>query len=113
MSEELMLDVGQANELKLAFRRAGFTNQEIKTLSEGDLLARVREVLRGHAEIKRIKHCIDLDGRPHIPSGWEVRANDQLSGRACGSIVWNPAQVRLHLSKNQQNGKMIEGNTLR
>lgn len=52
---ELMLDVGQANELKMAFRRAGYEASEVKRLSEGDILARVREVLLGHAHIVPIE----------------------------------------------------------
>ncbi len=52
---ELMLDVGTANELKMAFRRAGYEASEVKSLSEGDILARVREVLLGRAEIVPIE----------------------------------------------------------
>lgn len=47
MDNELMLDVGQANELKLAFRRAGFTNRDIKKLCEGRLLTDVLAVIHG------------------------------------------------------------------
>jgi len=42
-----MLDVGLANELKLAFRRAGYTSEDIKRLCEGDILADVRRVFFG------------------------------------------------------------------
>jgi hypothetical protein len=49
---DLMLDVDQAGELKAAFRRGNWTNAEIKTLCEGDVLADVRRVILGHAEIK-------------------------------------------------------------
>lgn len=52
--QELMLDVGQANELKLAFRRHGWTNEEIKRLCEGTVLGDVRRVIRGEAEIRPI-----------------------------------------------------------
>jgi hypothetical protein len=52
MDKELMLDVGQANELKLAFRRAGYTNAEIKKLCEGDLLAQLLPLVKGVAEVK-------------------------------------------------------------
>src|SRR3989344_5615303 len=47
----LMLDVDQAGELKAAFRRGGWSNGQIKMLCEGDILARVRMVLEGTAEI--------------------------------------------------------------
>lgn len=51
---DLMLDVSQAAELKMAFRRNGWNNAQIKTLSEGDILAKVLQVITGHAEIKLI-----------------------------------------------------------
>jgi hypothetical protein len=47
----LMLDVDQAGELKAAFRRNDWTNGQIKKLCEGDILAKVRLVLEGTAEI--------------------------------------------------------------
>lgn len=48
-----MLDVGQANELKMAFRREGqWTNEDIKALCERKgFLHQVYEVLYGRAEI--------------------------------------------------------------
>jgi hypothetical protein len=59
MSNDLMLDVGQADELKKAFRRncsgdSIWTNEKIKRLSEGDILARVLDVIDGRAEIMKI-----------------------------------------------------------
>ncbi|MEI6296978.1 MAG: hypothetical protein WCO84_05020 [bacterium] len=50
-NEGLMLDVGLANELKMAFRRAGYTEAEIKEISKGDFLAGALQVLRGQASI--------------------------------------------------------------
>jgi len=51
-TNDLMLDVSQASELKLAFRRNGdWTNADIKTLSEGTVLGDVLKVIRGQAEI--------------------------------------------------------------
>jgi hypothetical protein len=53
MNSELMLDVGQANELKLAFRREGdWDNEKIKALTERrGLLTQVLDVLEGRAQI--------------------------------------------------------------
>jgi hypothetical protein len=48
---DLMLDVGQANELKLAFRKAGYEASDVKKLCEGHLLAQVLQVLLGNASI--------------------------------------------------------------
>ena len=53
-NNDLMLDVSQAVELKLAFRRNGWNNAQIKTLSEGDILAKVLQVITGQAEINLI-----------------------------------------------------------
>jgi len=53
-ANDLMLDVSQAAELKLAFRRNGWNNAEIKTLSEGNILGEVLKVIKGQAEIKMI-----------------------------------------------------------
>ena len=50
-NNDLMLDVDQAGELKMSFRRNGYTNADIKTLSEGNILGEVLKVIRGQAEI--------------------------------------------------------------
>lgn len=49
---DLMLDVGLANELKMAFRRHDYTGEEIKRLAKGDFLGQVRNVLLGLMEIR-------------------------------------------------------------
>ncbi len=106
---ELMLDVGQANELKLAFRRAGYTNAEIKKLCEGDVLARLLPVVKGYAEVTTVTHAIDCDADPLIPyEGWKVESH-----KKGGLFVWDPSKVVLHLSENQKDGKCIVGNKLR
>ncbi len=48
---DLMLDVGSANELKLAFRRAGWTPDDVKRLGEGDWAAKILPFLRGNAVV--------------------------------------------------------------
>ena len=108
MDTELMLDVGQANELKLAFRRAGWTNADLKRLSEGDLTARLLPAVRGLAEIVVAKHVVDCDADPFLPEGWKVESH-----KKGGSFEWNPAKVKLHLAPSQQNGKCVQGHKLR
>lgn len=76
MSDDLMLDVGQANELKLAFRRADYSNDDIKRLCEGNILADVRRVLLGHATIN-VEYVIDCDARPFVPAGWSVKEHQK------------------------------------
>ncbi len=107
---DLMLDVDQTGELKAAFRRGGWTNKEIKWLCEGDVLERVRKVLLGHASIQVIKHPHDCDADPFVPIGWKVEEHQRG-----GAFKWDALQeqVQLHLDKDQQNGKHIEGNKLR
>lgn len=111
MSNDLMLDVGQANELKLAFRRADFSNDDIKRLCEGNVLADVRSVLRGHASITVVEHAIDCDADPFNPwekDGWTVEEHQKG-----GTFTWDASQVELYLASGQKNGKYIEGNKLR
>lgn len=115
-NNELMLDVGQANEIKLAMRREGpWTNEEIKMLCEQKgFLAQVREVLLGRAEIKPVEYLVDLDADPFVPAGWSVAKNDD--GTPChikgGRFKYDSTKVKLYLSKRQQNGKAIVGNDL-
>ncbi|MCC6639040.1 hypothetical protein IT409_00605 [Candidatus Falkowbacteria bacterium] len=61
--EPLMLDVSQAHEFKLACRRAGLTNADIKRMCEGDALKRLISVIRGESEVvvKSVKKVADLD----------------------------------------------------
>lgn len=64
MSSNLMLDVSQAVELKMAFRRGKWTKAEIKRLSEGDLLAQVRDVILGRAEINKFERASRAKATP-------------------------------------------------
>jgi len=105
---ELMLDVGQANELKMAFRRADYSNDEIKQLCEGNILADVRRVLHNHAAITAVEHIIDCDADPFVPNGWKVEEHQKG-----GQFKFDAAQMRFFLAEGQQNGKVLEGNKLR
>ncbi|NNM83805.1 hypothetical protein HKL94_01115 [Candidatus Parcubacteria bacterium] len=105
---DLMLDVGQANELKLAFRRADFSNEDIKRLCEGSVLAGVRSVLRGHAAINVVEHVIDCDADPFVPEGWMVEEHQKG-----GQWKFDLKEVELFLSSGQKGRKYIEGNKLR
>lgn len=102
-----MLDVSQAAELKLAFRRNGWNNAEIKTLSEGNILGDVLKVIKGQAEIKTIEHFIDCDAAPFTPSGWSVEEH-----KKSGLFKFDPAKISFYLSKKQKKGS-IGGHDLR
>ena len=108
MSNDLMLDVGQANELKLAFRRANYSNDDIKRLCEGNVLADVRRVLLGHASIAVVSHVIDCDADPFVPDGWSVEEHQKG-----GSFQWDASKFELWLANGQKNGKVLQGNKLR
>ncbi|MEK7576751.1 MAG: hypothetical protein AAB482_03600 [Patescibacteria group bacterium] len=105
---EIMLDVGQANELKLAFRRAGYTNADIKKMCKGDVLAQMLPVIRSFGKVDVVSNIIDCDANPSIPQGWHVEEH-----RKGGELKWDPAKVKFYLSSSQMNGKVVEGNKLR
>jgi hypothetical protein len=116
MDTELMLDVGQANELKLAFRRAGWSNAEIKKLCGGNLLAHLLPIVREYGEttMAMMQYIIDCDARPFERSGLTVAPeSEQIPNRIRGQFVFDPTKVRLHLSPNQQGGKCIKGDNLK
>ncbi|MDO8594006.1 MAG: hypothetical protein Q7R93_00635 [bacterium] len=104
---DLMLDVDQAGELKAAFRRGNWTNQEIKRLCEGNVLADVRRVVLGHASVTVMEHVIDCDANPFVPKGWGVEEHHEG-----GQFKFDASQVEFYLSAAQKKGS-IEGNKLR
>lgn len=106
-NDDLMLDVSQAHELKMAFRRAGWTNAQIKTLSEGNILADVLRVIKRQSKITCLEHLIDCDADPFIPSGWSVEEH-----KKGGLLKFDPDKISLHLSKKQKKG-IIGGHDLR
>jgi len=120
MDSELMLDVGQANEFKLAMRRNGWTNADLKKFCEGDVMGRTLSVLRGQSDIvplvssatvgKLSEHLIDTDTPPFVPSGWEAEPNGH---KKRGQFLWISFKVGLFLSVNQQGGKTSKGHKLR
>lgn len=51
MSDQFVLDVVQAAEIKYAAERNGVTNADLKTLSSGDMFARILPILRGTGQV--------------------------------------------------------------
>jgi len=51
---------------------------------------------------------IDCDADPCVPDGWEVEEH-----RKGGQLVWDPTQIQLYLSHEQQGGRIIQGHELR
>ena len=68
----------------------------------------VRHFLSGETVIKMTEHLINCDADPFVPEGWKVEEHKKM-----GQLVFDPAKVKLYLSRNQQNGKRIKGNELR
>ncbi|MDP2593848.1 MAG: hypothetical protein Q8P36_00705 [bacterium] len=128
---DLMLDVDQAGELKAAFRRGNWTNQEIKRLCEGGTLAQFRQVLLGQAAIidrrqlddyvralaeammpqVKPEHIIDCDANPYLPDGWKgVEAHQKA-----GQLTWDKDAQKdaLYLSELQKKHPWLQGHKLR
>lgn len=104
---EFMLDVGQANELKLTFRKAKWKQADIKKFCEGDLAFKLLPVVRGFGNVVVTKHIIDCDIDPYIPKGWTVESH-----RKGGQFEWDAASVGLY-SPKQFQFSVIEGNKIR
>ena len=110
---DLMLDVGTANDLKMAFRRAGYSSADIKALCAGDKAAQILPVLRGHGTVQIVKHVINLAG-DCMPESWKKDSwtiEKHVVGE--GQLELDLSKIQLHLSSNQKDGKVIEGNKLR
>ncbi|MFZ4648250.1 MAG: hypothetical protein ACOYMB_01290 [Patescibacteria group bacterium] len=104
---KLMLDVSQAHELKMAFRRNGWTNQDIKTLSEGSVLRRVLAFINGNVGISYPEHIIDCDAAPSEPEGLTL-----VSHKKGGLFKYN-SNIQLYLSSRQRKGGLSTGNEIR
>jgi len=112
-----MLDVGQANEFKLACRREGLDNEDIKILCEQKgLLAQIKGTLRGIYEIKPVEHAVDLGADPYLPDGWKVEEHQKGKvaklERKGDDLYIDGKKIDFYLSKKQKGGS-IGGNDLR
>jgi len=109
---DLMLDVGTANDLKMAFRRAGYSSADIKALCAGDKAAQILPVLRGHGTVQIVKHVINLAG-DCMPESWKLDkwAIEKHVGN--GMLEFDPSRLQLYFSKNQKDGEGIVGSKLR
>lgn len=82
---DLMLDVGLANELKMAFRRHGYSSEEIKKLSEGNFLGQFLLVLRGRAEVVA-KSILAFLRTVRIPAQSAITTSEEYFKEA--GVVW-------------------------
>lgn len=102
---DLTLDVGQANEIKLAARRAGATNADLKRLSEGNMFKQILPVLRGNANVVIVKHVIDCDVAPYVPYHRKVKKH-RTTGK---QLEWDPGKIKLYFSEQQNKGCRVIG----
>lgn len=107
MSDKFIMSARQAAELDHAFERNGFTPALVKKLSSGDLLAQIKPLLNGTAEIVVRKHIIDCDADPFCPESWQV-----VEHRKGGQLEWDPTKMELYLCEQEKTGS-IQGNELR
>jgi hypothetical protein len=105
---DFVMSCRQAAELDHAFERNGWSPQEVKVLSSGDLLASVRRVVLGDARIMSIEPVIDCDAAPLVPAGWEI-----VEHQKGGHWKWDLKQIGLYLSNDQQDPNVLEGSALR
>ncbi len=107
--------LGLAHKLFLAAEAEGYTSEMLNALAENpSLLAGMRSVQLGLANIKPILHAVDCDASPFVPDGWSVLPDEeQLPNRVKGILTWDPTTAKLYLSKKQQGDKRIVGNDLR
>ena len=110
---ESVMSSRQAAELDHAFERNGWTPADVKKLSSGDVLKKVRQVVLGAASIQVTKHLIDLTADPFIPEGWAVEEHQKPAGKKNSFFAWDASRVKFHLDPGQKDGKTINGNTLR
>lgn len=74
MGDMFQMSTGQAHELALAFGRNGWTNADVKKLSEGDMLVQLLPVVQGKAEVRMFGEAAPANltrpsKLPHYPDG--------------------------------------------
>lgn len=106
MADKFVMSSRLAAELDHAFERNGWSAAEVKLLSQGDKLSRMRDVLRGAVKIVDIDHYIG-HVNPYVPDGWKLsvhKHNDKLK--------WNPENLQLYVHENQIGSKGMMGHIL-
>lgn len=109
---DLILDVGTANDLKMALRRAGYDPADIAKLCVGDMAAKILPILRSTGVVQIVKHIINLAG-DCMPKEWKVNNWTIVSSPGEGTLELDPSRLQLHLSDNQKDDKVIKGDALR
>lgn len=110
---ELKMSLGQAHELEIALRKAGFSNSDVSKMAENEMICQnFLAVLRGNAMVECVKHIIDCDAEPYIPEGWSIHPEDQIQSRVTGQFEFDPSKAGLFLTDKQKVSYEI-GNDLK
>jgi hypothetical protein len=125
---------GEIQKLEFAFARANYSHIEVNKLSEGDLLANVRQVLIAKAEIKPINQgstscwipigdgktmiAVHLGAIPKLPFDGAIVESHQGEGwilveRRRNGLYIGGRKVMLYCSKHQHDDASISGHELR
>ncbi len=105
-----MLDVSQAAELKMAFRRGGWSNKDIKALCEGDLARRLLGVIRKESKIVDNDHYVDLSTNPFVPEGYSVK--EHVTGKSKWLLNGN-MQLFLSPSQRSEGARGVKGDIIK
>lgn len=76
MSDTFTLDVVQAAEIKFAAERNGATNADLKTLSSGDMFAKILPILRGYGKV--VVELLQMLGEVAFPGATNFVASEKL-----------------------------------
>ena len=76
MDDTFTLDVDQAREIKHAAKRNGATNADLKSLSSGDMFAKILPILRGYGEV--VVKLLQALGEVAFPGATNFVAKDHF-----------------------------------
>lgn len=85
---DLMLDVGLANQIKMAARRAGATSADLNALTAGNTFERILPVLRGLGEVAVTKRLRPV-GVISLPALRKNRDSREFFQNRDGLYVWD------------------------
>jgi len=108
MNKNLIIDTSLAHKLTIAFRRHGWTSNDIKTLLGGNFLGDFLEVIKKRSEINIIEHVIDCDAVPFVPEDLLLESH-----KKSGSFKFDIADISRYLSFKPKKGDYNKEGKLR
>ena len=102
---DLMLDVGQANQLKLVLRKADWSSADVNALCTEEKLREILFVIRGTGEVIVEKHFIDCSADApfmrYCAGGPKMHQKGDI-------LEWDPEKIRLWKPKLHSSDQGIE-----